>query len=56
MIHSFKDRRLESFFRNGKSTAGIPADLLNAISCRLKTLNNVKTNANCYQVVCVTNA
>ncbi|KAA0553079.1 toxin-plasmid maintenance system killer protein [Citrobacter braakii] len=42
MIHSFKDRRLESFFRNGKSTAGIPADLLNAISCRLKTLNNVK--------------
>ncbi|EFJ3362634.1 toxin-plasmid maintenance system killer protein [Escherichia coli] len=42
MIHSFKDRRLEKFFRNGKSTAGIPAELINAISCRLETLNNVK--------------
>lgn len=56
MIHSFKDRRLEKFFRNGKSTAGIPAELINAISCRLETLNNVKTNANCYLVVCGTNA
>ncbi|HFI7282084.1 type II toxin-antitoxin system RelE/ParE family toxin [Escherichia coli] len=42
MIHSFKDRRLEKFFRNGKSTTGIPAELINAISCRLETLNNVK--------------
>ncbi len=40
MIHSFKDRRLEKFFRNGKSTADIPAELINAISCRLETLNN----------------
>ncbi|EFH7156830.1 type II toxin-antitoxin system RelE/ParE family toxin [Escherichia coli] len=43
MIHSFKDRRMEYFFRNGKSTAGIPADLSNAISCKLEALNNVKT-------------
>lgn len=56
MIHSFKDRRLEKFFRNGKSTAGIPAELINAISCRLETLNNVKNERNCYLVVCGTNA
>nr|UGK56459.1 hypothetical protein [Escherichia coli] len=58
MIHSFKDRRLEKFFSvMEKSTAGIPAELINAISCRLETLNNVKkTNANCYLVVCGTNA
>ncbi|MCV5132578.1 type II toxin-antitoxin system RelE/ParE family toxin, partial [Escherichia coli] len=43
MIHSFKDRRLEKFFRNGKTTAGIPSEIINAILCRLETLDNVQS-------------
>lgn len=56
MIHSFKDRRLEKFFRNGKTTAGIPSEIINAILCRLETLDNVRVSGSYYPTACVMNA
>ncbi len=41
MIHSFKDSRLEKFFRKGKGQAGIPSDITNAILSRLRMLDEV---------------
>ncbi|EBG2148421.1 toxin-plasmid maintenance system killer protein [Salmonella enterica] len=41
MIHSFKDNRLERFFRNGKHQAGIPNDIKKAILSRLGVLDKV---------------
>ena len=57
MIHSFKDRRLEKFFRNGKTTAGIfLLKLLTRFCVDSKRWIMSRVSGSYYPTACVMNA